>query len=173
MRIPLIAACAPEIVVINDSGTIFVYNSENSDAPDDYIFEDYFPISGDFSYTSSPHIIDLDNDGDIVLFAGSSLGLEIFDIKDEGSSNEGFWNTHRANQSRTGYIELLGFSSCVTADLNKDGIIDVLDIVQTINIAMGTINPTSNQECAADINDDGVIDILDIVLMINIIINNG
>ena len=165
---------SPEIVATNDTGTIFAYNSEHSDAPDNdnHVFEDYFPISGDFSYTSSPHIIDLDNDGDIELFAGSSLGLEIFDIKDEGSSNQGFWNTHRANDARTGYIEFSASSSCIAADVNNDGIIDILDIVQTINIVMNFVDPTSNQECAADVNGDGIIDILDIVQMVNIVIGN-
>ena len=49
---------------------------------------------------------------------------EIFDIKDEGSFSEGFWSTHRANQSRTGYIEFFN-SSCTTADLNNDSILNI------------------------------------------------
>jgi len=152
---------SPEVVVTNEAGTIFTYHLDGTDIS-------YFPISGDFSYSSSPHILDLDNDGDLELFAGSTLGLEVFDIKSEGS-NEGFWNTHRGNQSRTGYIEFSS-SSCTTADVNSDGIIDILDIVQTINIAMGFANPTDNQLCAADVNGDGIVDILDIVMMVNIII---
>ena len=102
------------------------------------------------------------------LLAGSTLGLEVFDIKTQGV-NEGYWSTHRGNQSRTGYIELSG-SSCTTADLNSDGIIDILDIVQTINIAMGFTTPTEVQLCAADVNGDGIVDILDIVMMVNIVI---
>ena len=66
-------------------------------------------------------------------------------------------------------MELSG-SSCTTADVNSDGIIDILDIVQTVNIAMGFTTPTLDQECAADVNGDGIVDILDIVLMVNIVI---
>ena len=59
------------------------------------------------------------------------------------------------------------------ADVNSDGIVDILDIVQTINIAMEFMNPTDVQECAADVNSDGIIDILDIVLMVNIVISGS
>ena len=150
-----------EVVANNEAGTIFAYHLDGTSIP-------YFPIAGDFSYASSPQILDFDNDGDLELFAGSSLGVEVFDVKTEGS-NAGYWSTHRSNQSRTGYIELSN-SSCTTADVNSDGIIDILDIVQTINIAMGFINPTDIQSCAADINSDSVVDVLDIVMMVNIVL---
>ena len=150
-----------EVVANNEAGTIFAYHLDGTSIP-------YFPITGDFSYASSPQILDFDNDGDLELFAGSSLGVEVFDVKTEGS-NTGYWSTHRSNQSRTGYIELSN-SSCTTADVNSDGIIDILDIVQTINIAMGFINPTDIQSCAADINGDSVVDVLDIVMMVNIVL---
>ena len=151
---------SPEVISTNDAGSMLVYHFDGTDVT-------YFPITGDFSYFSSPQILDFDGDNDLELFAGSTVGVEVFDIKTEGV-DDGYWSTHRSNQSRTGYIEFSG--SCTTADLNNDGIIDILDIVQTINIVMGTATPSPEQECAADINGDGIIDILDIVLMINIII---
>ena len=153
---------SPEVISTNEAGTIFAYHLDGSDIT-------YFPITGDFSYSSSPQILDLDGDGDLELFVGSTLGVEVFDVKTEGS-NEGYWNTHRANQSRTGYIELTGSSSCTTADVNSDGIVDILDIVQTINIAMDFMSPTAVQLCAADVNGDSIVDILDIVMMVNIVI---
>ena len=153
---------SPEVISTNQQGSILAYHLDGTDV-------NYFPITGDFSYASSPQILDFDGDGDLELFAGSTVGLEVFDIKTQGT-NEGYWSTHRGNQSRTGYIELSGFS-CTTADLNNDGIVDILDIVQTVNIAMGFMNPTELQSCAADINGDGIIDILDIVIMVNIVIS--
>ena len=152
---------SPELISTNEAGSILAYNLDGTDI-------DYFPITGDFSYSSSPQILDLDGDGDLELFAGSTLGLEVFDIKTQGT-NDGYWSTHRGNQSRTGYIEFT--SSCSTADLNNDGIVDILDIVQTINIVMGFMDPTELQSCAADVNSDGIIDILDIVMMVNIVIS--
>ena len=153
---------SPEVISTNEEGTIFAYHLDGTDVM-------YFPITGDFSYSSSPQVLDFDGDNDLELFAGSTLGLEVFDVKTEGS-NEGYWNTHRANQARTGYMEISG-SSCTTADINSDGIVDILDIVQTINIAMGFMDPTDQQLCAADVNSDGIVDILDIVLMVNIVIS--
>ena len=56
------------------------------------------------------------------------------------------------------------------SDLNQDGLINVQDIILTINIILGA--PPSNYElCSGDINEDTVIDILDIVLLINLIIS--
>jgi hypothetical protein len=152
----------PEVVSTNEAGSILAYHLDGTDIM-------YFPITGDFSYASSPHILDLDGDNDLELFAGSTLGVEVFDVKSIGS-DEGYWTTYRANDSRTGYIELSA-SSCATADVNSDGIVDILDIVQTINIAMGFMDPTAEQQCAADVNGDSTIDILDIVLMVNIVIS--
>ena len=55
-------------------------------------------------------------------------------------------------------------------DLNQDGLINVQDIILTINIILG--EPPSNYElCSGDLNEDGVIDILDIVLLINLILS--
>jgi len=55
--------------------------------------------------------------------------------------------------------------------LNQDGLINVQDIILTINIILGT--PSSDYElCSGDLNEDGVIDILDIVLLINLILSS-
>ena len=55
-------------------------------------------------------------------------------------------------------------------DLNQDGLINVQDIILSINIILGA--PSSGYElCSGDINEDGVIDMLDIVLLINLILS--
>ena len=73
---------------------------------------------------------------------------------------------------RTGYYEVVIDNECSSADLNDDGIIDILDIVQTINIVLENITPSATQICAADVNGDAIIDILDIVRIINIILES-
>ena len=55
-------------------------------------------------------------------------------------------------------------------DLNQDGLINVQDIILSINIILGA-PPSSYEICSGDINEDGVIDILDIVLLINLILS--
>ena len=54
--------------------------------------------------------------------------------------------------------------------MNIDGYIDILDLVITINIIIGTENASNNQLIIGDINNDNVIDVLDVVLLINIIL---
>ena len=55
-------------------------------------------------------------------------------------------------------------------DLNQDGLINVQDIILTINIIMGS-SPSGYEICSGDLNEDGIIDILDIVLLINLILS--
>jgi len=56
-------------------------------------------------------------------------------------------------------------------DLNQDGLINVQDIILSINIILGA-SPSSYEICSGDLNEDGVIDILDIVLLINLILSS-
>ena len=55
-------------------------------------------------------------------------------------------------------------------DLNQDGLINVQDIILSINIILGT-SPSNYELCSGDLNEDDVIDILDIVLLINLILS--
>ena len=50
--------------------------------------------------------------------------------------------------------------------MNGDETIDVLDVVQTVNIVLGSMNPTP----AADLNEDGTVNVLDVIQLINVII---
>jgi len=56
-------------------------------------------------------------------------------------------------------------------DANFDSIIDVLDIIQTVDVIMGETEPFNAQFWAMDLNEDEDIDVLDIVLMVEIILS--
>ena len=56
-------------------------------------------------------------------------------------------------------------------DVSQDGATDVLDIIQSINLILGS-TPSPYQAWSADINMDGLIDILDIVLLVNLILSD-
>ena len=62
--------------------------------------------------------------------------------------------------------------ACSLMDVNLDGVINVVDIVNTVNIIFNTIIPTSEQECAADANEDGVVNVVDIVTIVNFIFSD-
>ena len=57
-------------------------------------------------------------------------------------------------------------------DVNFDGILNILDVVNIVNYVMGTLSPTLDQEQASDYNQDGTINVLDIVQIVNAILNS-
>ncbi|MAJ44096.1 MAG: hypothetical protein CMF96_08405 [Candidatus Marinimicrobia bacterium] len=57
----------------------------------------------------------------------------------------------------------------VFGDINQDGVVNIVDIVQTVNMVLGTI-PTDS---LADVNNDGLVNIVDIVSLVNIILGNN
>ena len=68
-----------------------------------------------------------------------------------------------------GNIDATAFQ-LIAGDLNIDGTIDVLDVVQLTSSVLGNPPPGFN-EALADMNQDGGINILDIVLIIGEIIS--
>ena len=56
-------------------------------------------------------------------------------------------------------------SSILLGDLTGDGIINVLDIIATVNIVLA-----SSYSDSGDMNQDGIINVLDIVALVNIIL---
>lgn len=52
-------------------------------------------------------------------------------------------------------------------DINGDGAVNILDVVQAVNFALGKATPTTVQFTAADMNGEGIINILDVVQIVN------
>ena len=94
------------------------------------------------------------------------------DIKTSGSI-DGYWSTHRSNKRRDGYFISTHQPECAIGDVNDNGVIDILDIMQTVAIVLGTITPDGIQSCAADANANDVIDILDIMVIVNIVMSQA
>ena len=65
-----------------------------------------------------------------------------------------------------------GSSDVVMGDANGDKLVNVTDIVATVNYIMEKPAPGFN-ETAADVNNDGVINVTDIVKMVSIITSGG
>lgn len=56
-------------------------------------------------------------------------------------------------------------------DVNSDGLINVLDVVNIINFILSINIPVGDQFVLSDINQDDIINVLDVVLIVNIILN--
>ena len=54
----------------------------------------------------------------------------------------------------------------IIGDINSDGIINILDVVQVVNLIL-----INEYDDSGDLNEDGIINILDIVQLVNIILN--
>jgi len=57
-------------------------------------------------------------------------------------------------------------------DVNGDNVVNVLDVVKALNIALENIQPTSEERYAADANNDSQVNVLDVVRIVNIILGN-
>ena len=65
-------------------------------------------------------------------------------------------------------VNYMDISECYSmGDLNSDGEIDILDIVELVNIILGL----TYENPAGDLNQDGLYDVLDIIQLVNIILN--
>jgi len=78
------------------------------------------------------------------------------------------------NLPMAGYFDfdVIGGFPAQQGDVNQDGVLNVLDIVQIVNNILGTNEFTEYQTQIADMNSDNIINILDVILVVNIIIGN-
>ena len=60
---------------------------------------------------------------------------------------------------------------CSPADLNNDGISNVIDIVAMVTIALNQTPPTDEELCVADLNSDGIVNVIDIVSLVNLVLD--
>jgi len=58
----------------------------------------------------------------------------------------------------------------VLGDVTGDGELNLLDLLQLVNIVLGTLEPTAQQVWAADMDGNGVVNILDAIALVNAIL---
>jgi len=151
----------PELVFGTESGDMYALNLNGS-------LYNQMPIPYAFSYYSAPLVYDLDGDLDLEIIAGTSLSINVFDIKQEGNNSD-YWSMFRGNSKRSGLHTFIPL--CTYGDINTDGNIDILDVLEQINFILDIVEPTEADICASDLNADDNIDLLDSILLINIILN--
>ena len=88
----------PEIIVSSVSNDLKIFNLDGS------IYK-AIPLVFEFPFSGHPIIDDVDLDGDLEIFVGTTTGMIGIDLKDIGGNTENYWNQYRNNNLRTGYIE--------------------------------------------------------------------
>ena len=156
-----------EIVFGDEGGELHILSATDQ-TYSDFNYYNSMPVSNTFSYASSLSIQDIDNDGDVEIFGGTTGDIVIIDIKENSSDIADYWSIYRNNYHRNGFVSIE--SQCMQGDITNDGVIDILDIVTLVNSILGSIELTDLESCAADMNGDSIVDILDIVMLVNYIL---
>ena len=105
------------------------------------------------------------------LLAGSSVNVNIIIENDDladGDYNANLNISSNASTQLSYPISLISSSNSIEGDINGDSVVNVIDVVQLVSIALGE-SPEIN---SADLNDDGVINVLDIIFLVNIVLDN-
>lgn len=131
------------------------------------------------------HLLFLDDGGSTILegesmstFNSSWTEFEQFTIIPEGTTTirTVLTGTRNAGSDNDSYFDDLSlniftspFCNTIMGDLSNDGAVNILDIIQLVNIIMGS-EPTEYQETVADMNNDGSYNVLDVILIVNLIL---
>jgi hypothetical protein len=59
----------------------------------------------------------------------------------------------------------------ILGDVNFDGEINVLDIVNLVNFILMFDTPSASEMAASDVDSNGILNILDIIQIVNLIVN--
>ena len=95
-------------------------------------------------------------------------------IDDDNCPND--FNPNQEDSDNDGLGDVCDDCHDMTGDVNDDLIIDILDIVSTVNMVLtGGVNSPDFNDCAksdADMTGDGTINILDVIQIINAVLGN-
>ena len=112
----------------------------------------------------------------LVPIMNSSWDDEALEIYEEALPNHeilpftGSWVSTDALHCRIKGIPDLTLYEYIQGDVNTDDVVNILDIVLSVNFVLGIDTPTTVQYSLADMNSDGVLNILDVILLVNEVI---
>ena len=89
----------PEIVVNSVSNDLNIFNIDGTN----YINSDNF----EFPFSGHPIVDDVDLDGDLEIFIGTTNGLVGIDLKDVGGDTENYWHQYRNSNLKTVMLKLI------------------------------------------------------------------
>jgi choice-of-anchor B domain-containing protein len=130
-----------------------------------------FPISNNAIITAELDGREFNIESNGYVNIGMPEGEHTFNVQIGELDFGNFTINFEAHQIQTGEIYLLG--EILQGDPSGDGVINIVDILLTINVIIGqsTFNPI--EMASADLNQDDNLNILDIVMIVNIILGNN
>ena len=131
-----------------------------------------FPINPNWIHTESYHsdrqggAFRLENGNTLITDANS---VRIIEVNPSGLIEWEYFfdgNSNMIPRAQKYPIHIFESNNFILGDVNNDSLVNILDIVYTVNIVLG-LNSFTNW---ADINSDGIVNILDVVSIVNIIL---
>jgi len=156
---------SPDVYSSIDGSYIFAWEDSRNSVTSDIFYQQL--KNGNFQHASNGIVL---CDAD---FNQKKPQIDLYDEIDNKYII--FWDDLRSSgkEDLTNiYVQSVTLSfddSCTVGDLNEDGIINVIDIVNLVNYVLGIGNLTNL--CAADLNADDVINVLDVVNLVNLILD--
>lgn len=171
-----------ESVIIHlDGGSTFIASGFIVELPEGFTF------TGDVTNGISSHVTRTyllnDHTMKVAIFSNQNmafgsnsfdlLGLKVKAPNRTGTYQGKIVGIEYASESSSLVTKLdVSFSITINSasgDVNKDGVVDISDVVLTVNYILGSTPAVFNQD-AADINKDNNIDISDVVSLVNMIL---
>ena len=116
-------------------------------------------------------VINLDEDYHSIDLEFPNNGLWEEKLSDTTIDIETNWYGDYNLSPLTSYVFTLPDNQCTPGDINLDGIINVADIVATINYILLGGELSSSELCAMDLNNDSNVNVGDIVALVNLILS--
>ena len=108
-------------------------------------------------------------------FSQNNPQIELYD--ENSNSYLIYWNDLRSS-GKADLVNIYGQSitinddfSCLSGDVSGDGLVNVVDVISTVNHIIGNSILEGEAFCSADLNNDGIINVTDIISLINIILS--
>ena len=165
-------------LIVEDTGTIFGWLHDSYNAYPSYAILDHEMRVADkpWPYGSTDNLIQslyeiCENDG--LCGDADSDGDGLTGSEDNCPSD---YNPNQDDLDNDGLGDICDDCLNSSGDINEDGLINITDIISTVNIVLnGGINSSIFSDCEksnADFNSDGVINVLDIIQIVNVILGS-
>jgi len=119
---------------------------------------DYYYFGGSYQLivTGIPLFEDI---GNTSLILHEYISYDLWDVWD------GYYENATWNFTDVYIIDLNVYENYLNGDINNDGILNILDIVQIIDMIL-----SNEYSVIADINEDDFVNVLDVIVMVNILL---